>query len=126
MILIDWQMRRPSHSELNGKILKVRAKISSADWHMANPVNQFPEFHALSLWMSGEMTSALESALNEIKPEHYAGARPPQRSYERACSEAELFAFAWNSQHFRRRIYLKFCFVRDTFFIVSFHPERRR
>lgn len=118
-------MRRPSHSELNRKILRAREKISSADWHMANPEKQFPEFHALHLWTSEEMTKALEFALNETEPEHYAGGRPPQRSYERACSDAELFAFAWDSKHFRRRMYLKFCFVKGTFFVVSFHPERR-
>ncbi len=117
-------MRRPSHSEIRGKILTARAKVSAADWVMANAQKQLPEFRDLDLWTGAEMTEALEAALNEMEPEHYVGTQPPQKSYERKCPGAELFAFAWDSSHFRRKMYLKFCFVKGTLFIVSFHKER--
>lgn len=117
-------MQRPGHSELRGKILKARAKVSSADWLMASPAKQVAEFRDLDLWTFAEMTQALEVATNEIAPEHYVGTRPPMRSYERACRGAELLAFAWDSAHFGRRMYLKFCFVKETLYIVSFHPAR--
>lgn len=117
-------MQRPGHSELRGKILKARAKIAADDWFMASPEKQVAEFRDLNLWTEAEMTQALEVAANEIAPEHYAGTRPPQKSYEKACREAELFAFSWDSGHFRRRMYLKFCFVKETLFIVSFHQDR--
>ena len=117
-------MQRPAHSELRGKILKVRAKIAAADWLMASTEKQIAEFRDLRLWTAAEMTRALEVAANEFTPEHYAGTRPPLRSYEKACKGAELFAFCWDSAHFGRRMYLKFCFVRETLFIVSFHSDR--
>jgi hypothetical protein len=109
---------------LRKKILKAREKVSGADWVMANIQKQLPEFHDLDLWTQAEMTEALETALNETEPEHYAGTRPPQQSYERTCVGAELFAFAWDSSHFRRRMYLKFCFAKETLYIVSFHKQR--
>ena len=45
-------------------------------------------------------------------------------AYERACKGAELFAFVWESARFRRRMYLKICFVKETLYIVSFHPAK--
>jgi hypothetical protein len=117
-------MGRPSHTELRGKILKARGRIGSADWSMASPEKQVAEFRDLNLWTATEMAQALEVAANEIDPEHYVGMRPPMRSYERVCKDAELFAFAWESAHFERKMYLKFCFVKETLFIISFHPDR--
>ena len=70
------------------------------------------------------MARALEVAANEIAPEHYAGTHPPMPSYEKACKDAELFVFHWDSAHFGRKMYLKFCLVKETLFIVSFHPDR--
>jgi len=116
-------MERPSHKELRGKVLKAREKITAADWSMANPEKQVGEFRDLNLWTGAEMTRALEIAANEVTPEHYAGTRPPMRSYEGACKDAELFAFRWDSAHFGRRMYLKFCLVKETLFIVSFHRD---
>ena len=117
-------MHRPGHSELRGKILKARAKITTADWLMASPEKQLAEFHDLGLWTAAETREGLEAALNEIEPEHYAGVRPPQKSYEKACRGAELLAFSWDSAHFRRMMYLKLCFVKETLFVVSFHRHR--
>ena len=116
---------RPSHKEVLGKILNARTKIAGSDWAPADFQALLPEFDALDLITTEEHNRALESALNEIRPEHYAGYRPPQKSYEQVCREAELFAFAWDSAFFGCRMYLKFCFVKETLYIVSFHKSRR-
>jgi hypothetical protein len=83
-----------------------------------------PEFHDLDRWTLEEQTEALAAALNEVGPEHCAGSRPPQKSYERTCKGAEVFAFAWESAHFGRKMCLKICFVKDTLYIVSFHRAK--
>jgi hypothetical protein len=118
------EMRRPSYAETLGKILKARQKVAAEDWVAAEIAKLLPEFHALDCWTLEEQTKALATALGELGPEHYAGSRPPQKSYERMCKGAELFAFAWKSAHFGWRMYLKICFVKDTLYIVSFHPAK--
>jgi len=125
MIPDDSTVRRPSHGELQGKILKARGKIAAGDWLAASFEKLLPEFEELDLWTEEERNRALEMAADEVEPEHYAGQRPPQRSYEDACKGAELFAFAWHSRHYGRQMYLKFCFVKETLYIVSFHEDRR-
>lgn len=124
MILDYSTVRRPSHAELQGKILKARAKIAAGDWLAADYQKLLPEFEALDLWTEEERNEGLEAAANEIVPEHYVGLRPPQKSYEEACKGAELFAFGWESRHFGRRMYLKFCLVKETLYIVSFHEDK--
>ncbi len=82
-----------------------------------------PEFHDLDRgrWRSRRKHSRLLLA----KPgRRTTPALPPQRSYERACKGAELFAFVWESARFGRRMYLKICFMKETLYIVSFHPAK--
>jgi len=117
-------MGRPSHAEALGKILKARERVAAKDWLAADIAKLLPEFHDLDCWTLDEQTEALGAALGEVGPGHYAGSRPPQKSYERACKGAELFAFVWESAHFGRRMYLKICFVKETLYIVSFHPAK--
>jgi len=126
MILNYSTMRRPTHTELRAKILKARQKTGARDWLPANYQKLLPELESLDLWTEEEQSRALETAVSEIGAEHYVGTRPPQKSYEDACREAELFAFAWQSRHFKRRMYLKFCFVKETLYIVSFHEDKPR
>lgn len=121
---IEGGMRRPSHAEVLGKIRKARQKVAAKDWLAADIGKLLPEFHDLDCWALEEQTEALAAALGEARPEHYAGSRPPQRSYERACKGAELFALVWESARFRRRMYLKVCFVKETLYIVSLHPAK--
>lgn len=117
-------MSRPSHSELRSKILRARERIAERNWLAASFEKLLPEFHDLNCWTGEERSLALEAAANEIAPENYAGGHPPQKAYEELCRGAELFAFSWESKHFGRRMYFKFCFVRDSFYVVSIHEER--
>jgi hypothetical protein len=126
MIQRNRPMERPSHSELLGKILKARGKLSQNDWAPASLKKLLPELKELDLWTTEEQSLALATAANEIRPEDYAGTRPPQESYEDPCEGAELFAFRWDSKHFKKRMYLKFCFVKETLYVVSCHEHRDR
>jgi hypothetical protein len=120
---------RPSEKELWAKITRLREKLGADDWLVVDPLKLVPQFQALNLWTEDERSAALEAASNEIRPEHYKGGRPPLRAYERVCVEAELFAFAWKSVYFGKPMYLKFCFVKETLFLVSIHrdePEKTR
>jgi hypothetical protein len=115
---------RPTVKELGGKILKAREKASAKEWLAANAQKLMAQFDELDCFTDEEQNEAVEGALNEIQPQHYAGARPPDKSHEDACVGAEMFAFVWDSQHFKCRMYLKCCFVRDTLFIVSLHKAK--
>ncbi len=119
-------MERPSHAECKGKILKARAQIADDDWAPASPEKLLPEFDELDIATGEERRAGLLAALGEIKPEDYAGHHPPQKSYEQPCRGAEMFAFQWDSIHFKRRMYIKFCFAKETLYMVSFHASRPR
>ncbi|MBI1746446.1 MAG: hypothetical protein HYR55_07645 [Acidobacteria bacterium] len=120
---------RPSYSETKKKLDLARKKVSQNDWAPVDPTKLLKDFETLDLWTLEEESMTLLIALAEIKPENYAGGRPPQRSFEEICRGAELFAFTWSSTYFGCQMYLKFCFVKQSLYIVSFHesrsPERR-
>jgi len=65
----------------------------------------------------------------ELRPEHYCGARPPERSYESKTRGAEMFAFLWDSKRFNRRMYVKLALVgsgsSQAVYIYSLHPSRK-
>jgi hypothetical protein len=114
---------RPSEKELWIKITAFREKVSAGDWAVVELLKNIPQFEALGCWTYEERTAALEAAGNEIRPEHYKGGHPPQHAYEQVCKHAELFAFRWESPHFKMVMYLKFCFVKQSLFLVSIHVD---
>jgi hypothetical protein len=118
------QPGRPSVKELLGKIEQAREHVAKDDWLPVDPLKVLPEFEDLECFTAGERQKALEAALNEINPEDYEGQRPPAKAYEQPCKNAELFAFCWHSTHFKKKMYLKFCFVQKTFYVVSIHRSR--
>ncbi len=63
--------------------------------------------------------------LEEIKPNDYVGQYPPQRSYEDEIKDCELLAFRWLSEKLGCRVYLKFTFKEDKFWLVSLHEHRK-
>ncbi len=70
---IQSAMRRPSHAEVLGKILKARRKVAAKDWLGADIGKLLPEFHDLDRWTLEEQTEALAAALGEVRSEDYAG-----------------------------------------------------
>ena len=115
---------RPTARERLRKIKAAQEKIVQSDWAPAEQTKLLANFEELNLWTSEDFETALRAAIQEVKPEHYVGGYPPQRSYEKICKEAEMFAFAWDSTLFGCRMYLKFSLVRDSLYIFSFHKDR--
>lgn len=55
---------------------------------------------------------------------HYAGGHPPQRSYEVELKNKELWAYAWDSAHLGKRMYVKFCINNGYYFHVDCHESK--
>jgi hypothetical protein len=120
---------RPAHKELSGKIERARTIFRSHGYTSAEPAKLMANFIDLDLFLQEEQIQAVEAALMEVAPEHYAGAYPPLKSYEPATQKKELFAFCWESQYFRKTMYLKFCLGETRLYIFSLHqsaPKRSR
>lgn len=88
------------------------------------PKKIIAELLCLGLYTTEERSRALLIALDEISPEHYAGRRPPEKSYEKEVQGMEMFAFCWPSSRFRRVMYFKFCVTKRALFVLSFHQSR--
>jgi hypothetical protein len=74
--------------------------------------------------VESELHEVLTQLLDETRPAHYAGGRPPQRSYEQEIKDLELFAFEVESKRFQCRIYLKFALACNLLWLVSLHESR--
>ena len=55
---------------------------------------------------------------------HYAGSRPPQKSYKQDIEGLELFPFVIESHRFVCRVYFKFAIIEDSLWLVSLHQDR--
>ena len=118
---------RPTPGECAAQLEAVKCHLAQNDWQPAYDIwDLLRDAVELELYDGYALERAMfASVRDEIRPEHYAGHRPPQLSDIRACPGAELFAFAWNSAALEERIYFKFCFFRGALIIHSFHKERR-
>lgn len=116
-------MRRPTTKELTGKISRVREFLAEAAWAAADPLKLALNFAELDLVSTDEQLQALRVASAEIATRDYAGGRPPQKSYEEATKDLEMYAFSWDSKHFSCRMYFKFSLTKEVVFIYSLHPS---
>jgi hypothetical protein len=119
---------RPSEKELWKKINDARTIFSAVGFRPVSPLKLAANFSELNLFSGQEQTDALRVALQEITPPDYSGARPPEKSYESAVRDDDLFAFARTSKYFRRRMYFKFCIHKEDegvgiVYIASLHKE---
>jgi len=71
-----------------------------------------------------DLVKVLTELVDEASPSDYAGARPPQRSYEQEIEGLELFAFRVKSRCFKCRVYMKFALVHGRLWLVSLHHDR--
>jgi hypothetical protein len=115
---------RPTTKELFSRLKEASTLLSAKDGLFADHGKIAGELNALHMGDSSEVWDLIRSLLKEIKPEHYAGSRPPQKAYERSIEGRELFAFSWDSQHLGRRMYLKFAIKGDCYVYVSLHRDR--
>jgi hypothetical protein len=115
---------RPSVKELTGKLKEAHALLCNQEGLFADPGKVVGELNALAISDSKEVWDLLKIILPEIRPDHYTGGKPPQKSYEKSIEGKELFAFSWDCQHLSKKMYLKFAIKGDRFVYVSLHEDR--
>lgn len=126
---------RPSHKELQGKLREALALVRSHQWRPADIQKLQADWNTLEDELGAETTlpedqfSILTSVMEEIRPEHYKGDRPPKRSYEPVTKGLEMFAFRWDSTFFgQTEMYFKFSVSgigkSRRIWIYSLHPNR--
>jgi hypothetical protein len=116
-------IKRPSYSETQRKLKQAKEAVLDNDLSILKPI--VVALDALELGYSFEEINALLiNLLDEIKPGHYAGRFPPQRSYEDEIFQSELFAFQWRSKRLGCDAYLKFALKGKHLWLISLHQER--
>ncbi|MBM4310123.1 MAG: hypothetical protein FJ119_04145 [Deltaproteobacteria bacterium] len=118
-------MNRPSHKELNKKLNEARALSEKQQVSIVEPLCFAADAIGLGYDIE-DIFITVSGLLNEILPDHYAGGRPPQRSYEDCITGSDLFAFEWHSEILAARVYCKFAIRGTTLWIVSLHKSRKK
>jgi hypothetical protein len=118
-------MIRPSHKEIHNKIKEAKEAATRQRIAIVEPMSFAAD--ALELdYPVASISEMLPILLDEITPEHYAGHRPPQRSYESCIQGADLFAFEWKSVVMHAVIYFKFALKVCCLWLVSLHKSRKK
>jgi len=116
---------RPSNREIDNRIEEAKASLKNGRGIFANPAKAVGELYQLAIHDAGELWGLIFELLEEISPSDYAGTRPPQKSYEKAIANRELFAFTWKSQKMGKEMYLKFAIREGLYYYVSLHESRK-
>ncbi len=115
---------RPSYRELDRKLIEGR-EAAARQIRLLEPDSILANLLELD-YLVGDLAKDLPAIFREIKPTHYQGGRPPQRSYEQGILGSELFAFRWASRVFGCEMYFKFAVREGVLWIVSLHRDRRK
>jgi hypothetical protein len=114
-------MARPSHKELNGKLQAALQAVHDNMILLVEPAAIVADSLPLGYSIRNELQVVLLDLLNSTGPEHYAGYRPPEKSYEKQIFDHDLWAFSVTCQRFENRVYYKFSLRKGTFYLVSLH-----
>ncbi len=115
---------RPSNKELYGKLRSARQAVEEGRIALINPLALATDAIELDYSIELELMAVLDELLGETTPAHYAGSKPPQKSYEQDIQGLELFAFIVESSRFTGRVYYKFALAGETLWLVSLHRDR--
>ena len=118
-------LERPSSRELDHRIEEAKASLKNGKAVFANPAKAVGELYELAIHETGEIWRLIGELLEEIEPTDYAGTRPPQKSYEKAIANRELYAFSWKSPKMGKEMYIKFALREGLYYYVSLHESRR-
>ncbi len=113
--------KRPSDRELSKRLNEAKEFLKKGTGLFANPSKAMGELNDLSIGDANEVWLLISELLEEISPHDYKGARPPQKSYEKAIAGHELLAFCWWSLKLNKEMYIKFVLKNDRFYYVSLH-----
>lgn len=117
-------MKRPTYKELDNKISEARKAVDLGAVNVINPEAVASDAIQLGFLLEDELSPVLLSILDDLKPGHYVGRRPPTRSYENKIIASELFAFRTSSRRFGCKVYLKFTLFDQSFWLISLHKNR--
>ncbi len=115
---------RPLDGELNKKIKAAKAALIEKSGVYSNLNKAVGELYELGIESPSQIWKLILELLDEISPKDYAGGRPPQRSYEKAIENQELFAFCWDSMKLGKKMYIKFALKEGRYYYVSLHISR--
>lgn len=120
----DMRDRRPSDHELIKRLNEAKESLRNNQGLFANPSKAVGELNDLDIVDSNDLWQLIRELLEEISPEDYTGSRPPQKSYEKAITGAELLAFSWWSPKYAKDMYIKFVLKNGRYYYVSLHRSR--
>ena len=117
---------RPSHKELSKKLRQAIELVTEGKVSILEPNVILADSMELGYSFKLEFYPIIQELLNLAAPENYAGARPPQQSYEAEIKGADLYAFVVESSQLNGiNIYFKFALYKDALVIVSLHEDRK-
>jgi hypothetical protein len=117
---------RPSHKELSKKLRQAIELVTEGKVSILEPNVILADSMELGYSFKLEFYPIIQELLNLAAPENYAGARPPQQSYEAEIKGADLYAFVIESSQLNGiNIYFKFALYNDALVIVSLHEDRK-
>lgn len=117
-------MQRPSKKELFGKLRDARAAVNQGNIFLIDQDVIAEDAIELGYDIGDELPQVLAELLEETTVHHYAGSRPPQKSYKQDIEGLELFPFVIESHRFACRMYIKFAIIEDSLWLVSLHQDR--
>ena len=117
-------MERPSKKELFGKLRDAKAAVRNEDVFLIDQDVIAEDAMELGYDIGSELMEVLSELLEGTSLNHYAGSRPPQKSYKREIKGLELFPFSVESARFKCRVYFKFALSGGSFWLVSLHQDR--
>jgi len=118
-------MVRPSHKEINRKIVAAKKAVSKDHIFLVN--QEIIAIDALEMgYLIEDLPSILLELLENTRPKDYMGSKPPQKSYESKILDMELFAFRIPCDHFNGQVYYKFAINENGVYLVSLHKHREK
>ena len=117
-------MERPSHKELYNKLREARMAVSKGLISLLNQDIIAADAIELEYSIETKLIPILQELLDYTTPGHYAGSRPPQKSYEREIEGLDLFSFLADCSRLKCRVYYKFALVEGRLWLVSLHQDR--
>ena len=117
-------MERPSHKELYNKLREARMAVSKGLISLLNQDIIAADAIELEYSIETKLIPILQELLDYTTPGHYAGSRPPQKSYEREIEGLDLFSFVADCSRLKCRVYYKFALVEGRLWLVSMHQDR--
>ncbi len=118
------QDKRPSDRELIKRLNEAKKYLKNQRGLFVNPSKIVGELNSLDIGDTNDVWLLISDLLEEISPGDYRGARPPQRSYEKAIIGLELLAFSWWSTRLAKQMYIKFVLKNERYYYVSLHQSR--